>query len=83
MNTIAGAAAGAISGVMKEGGQALSDSIQGKKGAGEAISDLVAKGKAGAENMIGNTPGLINAAQQGLNAKLTSSALGVFGADRQ
>ena len=81
MNTIAGAAAGAISGVMKEGGQALSDSIQGKKGAGEAISDLVAKGKAGAENMIGNTPGLINAAQQGLNAKLTSSALGVFGAN--
>ena len=81
MNTIAGAAAGAISGVMKEGGQALSDSIQGKKGAGEAISDLVAKGKAGAENMIGNTPGLMNAAQQGLNAKLTSSALGVFGAN--
>ena len=81
MNTIAGAAAGAISGVMKEGGQALSDSIQGKKGAGEAISDLVAKGKAGAENMIGNTPGLINAAQTGLNAKLTSAALGVFGAN--
>ena len=81
MNTIAGAAAGAISGVMKEGGQALSDSIQGKKGAGEAISDLVAKGKAGADNIIGNTPGLMNAAQQGLNAKLTSSALGVFGAN--
>ena len=81
MNTIAGAAAGAIQGVMKEGGQALSDSIQGKKGAGEAIAELTAKAKAGADNLVGNAPGLMSAAQAGLNAKLTSSALGLFGAN--
>ncbi len=81
MNTIAGAAAGAIQGVMREGGQALSDSIQGKKGAGEAIAELSAKAKAGADNLIGNAPGLMSAAQAGLNAKLTSSALGLFGAN--
>ena len=66
---------------MKEGGQALSDSIQGKKGAGEAIAELTAKAKAGADNLVGNAPGLMSAAQAGLNAKLTSSALGLFGAN--
>ena len=81
MNTIAGAAAGAIQGVMTEGGKALTNTLEGKETASQAMTDLVAKGKAGVDNIIGNTPGLVQAAQTGLNAKLTSSALGVFGAN--
>ena len=78
MNTIAGAAAGAISGAMTTGGKELTDTLEGKKTASQAMTDLVAKGKAKTDEIIGNTPGLVQAAQTGLNAKLTSAALGVF-----
>ena len=78
MNTLAGAAAGAIQGAMTDVGGAVSDRLQGDS---KAMENLLPNAKAGIDKIVGDAPGLINAAQTGLNAKLTSAALGVFGAN--
>ncbi len=78
MNTLTGAAAGAVSGTMKSGAEAVKTLTgqqtfkEGADKAGEMIGGNLAPGEAEA---------LMKAAQDGLTAKATSSAMGIFGAN--
>ena len=78
MNTLTGAAAGAISGGMKAGAE-LVKSLGGQQTFDESKEKI--KNDIGANLAPGETDALLSAAQQGLTAKATSSALGIFGAN--
>ena len=78
MNTLTGAAAGAISGGMKAGAE-LVKALGNEQSFAEAGDQI--KKDIGANLTPGDTEALISAAQQGLTAKATSSALGIFGAN--
>ena len=78
MNTLTGAAAGAISGGMKAGAE-LVKALGNEQTFAEA-GDTIKK-DIGANLTPGETDALLSAAQQGLTAKATSSALGIFGAN--
>ena len=78
MNTLTGAAAGAISGGMKAGAE-LVKAIGGQQSFDEAKQQI--KTDIGANLAPGESEALLSAAQQGLTAKATSSALGIFGAN--
>jgi len=78
MNTLTGAAAGAVSGTMKAGAEAVKTLTgqqtfeEGAKKSGEMIGGNLAPGESEA---------LLEAAKKGLTAKATSAAMGVFGAN--
>ena len=79
MNTLTGAAAGAMSGGMKAGAEvvkALTDKDLTLEQAGDKI-----KKEIGGNLAPGETEALLDAAQKGLTAKATSAAMGVFGAN--
>ena len=78
MNTLMGAAAGAISGTMKSGAEmvkTLTNQQTFAEGAENVRADLSANLK------VDNPEALLDAAQKGLTAKATSAAMGVFGAN--
>ena len=79
MNTIVGAAAGVVGNVMGSGGQAVADVISGKKTLSEGLGSFGSDVKNDAQKRFENSQGLGDAAQKFMNAKLTSSALGIFG----
>ena len=79
MNTIVGAAAGVVGNVMESGGQAVADMISGKKSLSKGLGDFGSDVKSDAQKRFENSQGLGDAAQKFMNAKLTSSALGIFG----
>ena len=78
MNTLTGAAAGAISGGMKAGAE-LVKALGNEKSFADAGNQI--KEDIGANLTPGETNALLSAAQQGLTAKATSAALGIFGAN--
>ena len=78
MNTLTGAAAGAISGGMKAGAE-LVKSLGGQQTFDESKEKI--KSDIGANLAPGETEALLSAAQQGLTAKATSAAMGIFGAN--
>jgi len=78
MNTLMGAAAGAISGGMKSGAEMIKTMTNQQtfaEGAKNVRDDLSANLK------VDNPEALLDAAQKGLTAKATSAAMGVFGAN--
>ena len=78
MNTLMGAAAGAISGGMRAGAEmvkSLTNQQTFAEGAENVRADLSANLK------VDNPEALLDAAQKGLTAKATSAAMGVFGAN--
>ena len=79
MNTIVGAAAGIVGNVMGSGGQAVADMVSGKKTLSEGLGSFGTDVKSDAQKRFENSQGLGDAAQKFMNAKLTSSALGIFG----
>ena len=79
MNTIVGAAAGIVGNVMGSGGQAVADVVSGKKTLSEGLGSFGSDVKNDAQKRFENSQGLGDAAQKFMNAKLTSSALGIFG----
>ncbi len=79
MNTITGAAAGVVGNVMNAGGQAIANMISGKKTLSQGLGDFGSDVKSDAQKRFENSQGLGEAAQNFMNAQLTSSALGVFG----
>ena len=79
MNTLTGAAAGAMSGGMKAGAEvvkALTDKDLTLEQAGDKI-----KKEIGGNLAPGEAEALLDAAQKGITAKATSAAMGVFGAN--
>ena len=78
MNTLTGAAAGAISGGMKAGAE-LVKALGNEKSFADAGNQI--KEDIGANLTPGETNALLSAAQQGLTAKATSAAMGIFGAN--
>ena len=79
MNTLIGAAAGVVGNVMGAGGQAVADVVEGKRTLSQGLGDFGKDVKDDAKKRLGDAQGLTSAAQKFMNAKLTSSALGVFG----
>ena len=79
MNTLIGAAAGVVGIVMGAGGQAVADVVEGKRTLSQGLGDFGKDVKDDAKKRLGDAQGLTSAAQKFMNAKLTSSALGVFG----
>ena len=77
MNTLVGAAAGVVGNVMKEGGDALANMKE--TGLSKALGNFGEGVKNDFTKRFENSEGLGQAAQNFMNAKLTSSALGVFG----
>ena len=78
MNTLTGAAAGAISGGMRAGAElvkSLTDEQTFAEGAENVRKDI------GSNLKVDNPEALLDAAQKGLTAKATSAAMGVFGAN--
>ena len=77
MNTLIGAAAGIVGNVMTKGGEELAK-IQ-KQGLSKTLENFGTGVKDDAQKRFANSQGVGQAAQDFMNAKLTSSALGVFG----
>ena len=77
MNTLVGAAAGMIGNVMTTGGEELAK--LNKQGLSKTLSNFGEGVKDDFTKRFENSQGLGQAAQDFMNAKLTSSALGVFG----
>ena len=77
MNTLVGAAAGMIGNVMTTGGDELAK--LNKQGLSETLGNFGKGVKDDFTKRFENSQGLGQAAQNFMNAKLTSSALGVFG----
>ena len=77
MNTLIGAAAGIVGNVMTTGGEELAK-IQ-KQGLSKTLENFGTGVKDDAQKRFANSQGLGQAAQDFMNAKLTSSALGIFG----
>ena len=78
MNTLTGAAAGAMMGVMKSGATSVQMAL-GQMSTEEGLEKI--KGDIGGNLSAGDTDALIDAAKMGLNVKATSSAMGIFGAN--
>ena len=78
MNTLTGAAAGAMMGVMKSGATSVQMAL-GQMSTEEGLEKI--KGDIGGNLSAGDTDSLIDAAKMGLNVKATSSAMGIFGAN--
>ena len=77
MNTLIGAAAGIVGNAMTKGGEELAK-IQ-KQGLSKTLENFGTGVKDDAQKRFANSQGVGQAAQDFMNAKLTSSALGVFG----
>jgi len=77
MNTLIGAAAGIVGNAMGKGGEELAK-IQ-KQGLSKTLENFGTAVKDDAQKRFANSQGVGQAAQDFMNAKLTSSALGVFG----
>jgi len=78
MNTLTGAAAGAMMGVMKSGATSVSMAL-GNMSTEEGLKKI--RNDIGGNLTAGDTDALIDAASMGLTVKATSSAMGVFGAN--
>ena len=78
MNTLTGAAAGAMMGVMKSGATSVQMAL-GNLSTEEGLEKI--KGDIGGNLTAGDTDALIDAAKMGLTVKATSSAMGIFGAN--
>ena len=78
MNTLTGAAAGAMMGVMKSGATSVQMAL-GNLSTEEGLEKI--KGDIGGSLTAGDTDALIDAAKMGLTVKATSSAMGIFGAN--
>ena len=78
MNTLTGAAAGALSGGMKAGAE-LAKALTNQQ-TFEESGDKIKK-EIGGNLAPGETEALLDAAQKGITAKATSAAMGVFGAN--
>ena len=78
MNTLTGAAAGAMMGVMKSGATSVSMAL-GNMSTEEGLKKI--RSDIGGNLTAGDTDALIDAASMGLTVKATSSAMGVFGAN--
>ena len=79
MNTLVGAAAGVIGNTMQAGGKRVAETIEGKKTLSSGLGAFGADVKKDLKERFGDSTGLGQAAQNFMNAKLTSSALGIFG----
>ena len=78
MNTLTGAAAGALSGGMRAGAE-LAKALTNQQ-TFEESGDKIKK-EIGGNLAPGETEALLDAAQKGITAKATSAAMGVFGAN--
>ena len=78
MNTLTGAAAGAMMGVMKSGATSVSMAL-GNMSTEEGLKKI--RSDIGGNLTAGATAALIDAASMGLTVKATSSAMGIFGAN--
>ena len=78
MNTLTGAAAGALSGGMRAGAE-LAKALTNEQTFSEAGDKI--KKDIGGNLAPGETEALLSAAQKGITAKATSAAMGVFGAN--
>ena len=78
MNTLPGAAAGAMMGVMKSGATSVSMAL-GNMSTEEGLKKI--RSDIGGNLTAGDTDALIDAASMGLTVKATSSAMGIFGAN--
>ena len=78
MNTLTGAAAGAMMGVMKSGATSVSMAL-GNMSTEEGLKKI--RNDIGGNLTAGDTDALIDAASMGLTVKATSSAMGIFGAN--
>ena len=76
MNTLIGAAAGAISSGIEGAGKSISELLQGNQ---EAAKAEFAKGGDGVKGAVGTDSSIMKAAGQFTTAKATSAALGVLG----
>ena len=76
MNTLIGAAAGAISSGIEGAGESVSQLFQGNQ---EAAKAAFAKGVDGIQGATATDPSIMDAAKQFTTAKTTSSALGILG----
>ena len=79
MNTLIGAAAGVIGNTMQAGGKRVAETIEGKKTLSSGLGAFGADVKKDLKERFGDSTGLGQAAQNFMNAQLTSSALGIFG----
>ena len=79
MNTRIGAAAGVIGNTMQAGGKRVAETIEGKQSLSSGLGAFGADVKKDLKERFGESTGLGQAAQDFMNAKLTSSALGIFG----
>ena len=79
MNTLIGAAAGVIGNTMQKGGERLAQTIEGKQTLSSGLGAFGDDVKKDLKERFAGSTGLGQAAQDFMNAKLTSSALGVFG----
>ena len=78
MNTLTGAAAGAMMGVMKSGATSVNMAL-GNMSTEEGLKKI--RSDIGGNLTAGDTDALIDAASMGLTVKATSSAMGIFGAN--
>ena len=78
MNTLTGAAAGAMSGAMKAGGTSVQMAL-GQMTTEEGLDKI--KNDIGGNLSAGETDALIEAGKMGLTAKAVSATMGVFGAN--
>ena len=78
MNTLTGAAAVAMMGVMKSGATSVSMAL-GNMSTEEGLKKI--RSDIGGNLTAGDTDALIDAASMGLTVKATSSAMGIFGAN--
>ena len=79
MNTLIGAAAGVIGNTMQVGGERLRQTIEGEQTLSSGLGAFGADVQKDLKERFNDSTGLGQAAQNFLNAQLTSSALGVFG----
>ena len=79
MNTLIGAAAGVIGNTMQVGGERLRQTIEGEQTLSSGLGAFGADVKKDLKERFADSTGLGQAAQNFMNAQLTSSALGVFG----
>ena len=79
MNTLIGAAAGVIGNTMQKGGERLAQTIEGKQTLSSGLGAFGDDVKKDLKERFAGSTGLGQAAQDFMNAKLTSSALGIFG----
>ena len=79
MNTLIGAAAGVIGNTMQVGGERLRQTIEGEQTLSSGLGAFGADVQKDLKERFDESTGLGQAAQNFMNAQLTSSALGIFG----